>query len=97
MYFRIKTATHSLIKKIKQMNLKNLTNEELSIEYNKRKSTRTFAGFYIGIFIGIAVWSTATNGLGFLTFLPILVGYFFTKAGSNYNEIKQEMSFRKSN
>ena len=97
MYFRIKTATNSIIKKIKQMNLKNLTNEELSIEYNKRKSTRTFAGFYVGMFIGIAVWSTATNGLGFLTFLPILVGYFFRKAGSNYNEIKQEMAFRKSN
>jgi hypothetical protein len=59
------------------MNLKNLTNEELSIQYKKRKSARTFAGFFIGLFIGIAVWSSVKNGLGFFTFLPILVGYFF--------------------
>lgn len=79
------------------MNLKNLTNEELSIEYKKRKSARTFAGFFIGMFIGIAVWSTVKNGLGFFTFLPILVGYLFRKASLNYNEIKHEMAFRKNN
>lgn len=79
------------------MNVKNLNNNELLIEYKKRKSARTFAGFYVGMFLGIAVWSTVTNGLGFFTFLPILVGYFFRKAGSNYNEIKQEMAFRKGN
>ena len=79
------------------MNLKNLTNDELSIEYKKSKSERTFAVFFIGMFIGIAIWSTVKNGLGFFTFLPILVGYFFRKAGSNYNEIKDEMALRKDN
>jgi hypothetical protein len=82
---------------MEQNDLKNLTNEDLEIEYKKRKSARLFAGFYVGMFIGIAVWNTVKNGLGFLTFLPILAGYFFRKAGSNYNEIKQEMAYRKSN
>lgn len=79
------------------MILKKLTNEELIIEYKKRKSAFTFACLYIGIFIGIAVWSTVTNGLGFFTFLPILVGYFFRKAALDHNEIKQEMLLRKIN
>jgi hypothetical protein len=76
--------------------LKNLNTEELAIEFKKRKSARTFAGFYIGIFIGIAVWSTVKNGFGLLTFLPILVAYFFIKTNTNYNEIKQEMASGKS-
>ncbi|SHG06820.1 hypothetical protein SAMN05444372_102138 [Flavobacterium micromati] len=76
--------------------LKNLTNEDLEIEFKKRKSARTFAGFYTGMFIGIAVWSTVKNGFGLLTFLPILVSYFFRKTSTNYNEIKQEMAIRKS-
>lgn len=80
-----------------QNNVKNLSTNELAIEYKKRKSARTFAGFYIGIFIGIAVWSTIKNGFGLLTFLPILVGYFFRKVGTNYNEIKQERALRNSN
>ena len=76
--------------------LKNLTNEELEIEFKKRKSARKFAVFYVGMFIGIATWSTVKNGFGLLTFLPILVAYFFRKTSTNFNEIKQEMAFRKS-
>lgn len=77
------------------INLKNLTQEELEIEFKKRKSDRAFAAFFIGMFIGIAVWSSIKNGVGFLTFLPLLVAYFFRKTETNFKEITEEIDIKK--
>ena len=76
--------------------IKNLSDEALAIEFKKRKSDRTFAAFFVGMFIGIAVWSSVKNGIGFFIFLPFLVAYFFRKVAANYKEIDDEIVARKN-
>lgn len=53
--------------------LTELGDEELLAEAKKMKSTSITNAVLIGVFIGIAVYSTVRNGLGLLTFLPLLM------------------------
>ncbi|WP_316803498.1 hypothetical protein [Pedobacter nototheniae] len=55
-----------------QKELTELTDEDLLQEAKKIKSTKYFDGFFIGLLIGIAVYSTVKNGFGLLTFLPLV-------------------------
>jgi len=53
-------------------NLSELTNEELLQEAKKIKSGNILDAAIIGFLIGVAVYSTVKNGLGLLTFLPLV-------------------------
>lgn len=78
-------------------NLKDLSDNELVLEHKKRKKEYNYNAFFIGMMTGGAVWSTVNNGVGFLTFLPLLTIYFFRNANTNYKEIQKEIDARKNN
>jgi hypothetical protein len=55
-----------------QKELSELTDQELLQEAKKSKPTKLYDAVIFGILIGIAIYSTVNNGLGFLTFLPLI-------------------------
>lgn len=60
--------------------LAELTDEELLLEAKKHKPTKVYDAVIFGILIGIATYSTIKNGLGLLTFLPLV---YIPIAGKN--------------
>jgi len=52
--------------------LSELTDDELLLEAKKAKSIKLYDSVIFGILIGIAIYSTVNNGLGLLTFLPLV-------------------------
>lgn len=48
-----------------------LTDEELILEVKRIKSTLIVNAVLFGVMIGIATYSTITNGFGILTFFPL--------------------------
>jgi hypothetical protein len=60
--------------------LAQLTDEALLQEAKKMKSSKLTDGLFIGLLLGIAVYSTVRNGFGFLTFLPFI---YLPMAGRN--------------
>lgn len=57
---------------MKQIELAEMTDEELLQEAKKAKSTKIFDAAFIGFLIGVAVYSSVRNGFGLLTFLPLI-------------------------
>ncbi len=55
-----------------QKKLSELTDQELLLEAKKSKPTDLYDPVIFGILIGIAIYSTVNNGLGLLTFLPLV-------------------------
>lgn len=55
-----------------QKELSELTDQELLQEAKRNKNTGTIDAVIFGILIGIAIYSTVHNGLGLLTFLPLV-------------------------
>jgi hypothetical protein len=55
-----------------QKELSELTDQELLQEAKKSKPTIIYDAVIFGILIGIAIYSTVNNGLGILTFLPLV-------------------------
>ena len=52
--------------------LEELTDEELLQEAKKMKSARVLDAGIVGFMIGVAIYATVKNGLGLLTFLPLV-------------------------
>lgn len=57
---------------MKQKEVTELTNEELLQEAKKIKPSNIFDAAIFGFLIGVAVYGTARNGFGLLTFLPLI-------------------------
>ena len=57
-----------------------LTDKELLQEAKKIKPTRIYDAFIMGFLAAVAIWSTAKNGFGLLTFLPLI---YLPIAGNN--------------
>jgi len=57
---------------MKLQDLAELTDEELLKEARKIKSTKLYDAAIFGLLIGIAIYSSVTNGFGLLTFLPLV-------------------------
>ncbi len=57
-----------------------LSDQELKEALEKAKKTAIYDALFIGLLIGIAAYSTFSNGLGLLTFLPIV---YLPIAGKN--------------
>jgi lipopolysaccharide export LptBFGC system permease protein LptF len=83
------------LNKMEQKPLSELTEQELQAELKKRKQSLIFACFFVGISIGVAVWSATHKGGFLLTLLPLLVAYFFRNTSKEVNEVKKEMDVRK--
>jgi hypothetical protein len=52
--------------------LTELSDNELQQEAKKYKRIKLYDSLFFGILIGIAIYSTINNGLGFLTFIPLI-------------------------
>lgn len=52
--------------------LSELTDEELLKEAKRMKPTKMYDTVIFGFLIGVAIYSSVKNGIGLLTFLPII-------------------------
>ena len=71
-----------------------LTDQELEVELKKRKNERFFAGFLIGILVGIAFWSATHKGT-FLPFAILALVIYIAKKYPNVDEVTTEVNARK--
>lgn len=74
--------------------LKKLSDEELLAEAKKAKQSLTYGAVFMGALIGIAIYSSVTNGFGLLTFLPLLYLPMASKNQKQRNAIQTELSER---
>ena len=65
---------------MKQKKLAEFTDEELLQEAKRTKHTKLYDAAIIGLLVGIAIYSIVKNGLGLLTFLPLI---YLPIAGKN--------------
>lgn len=79
---------------MKLKEIADLTNEELLQEKKKIKSINIANAFLIGIFIGIAVYSTVKNGFGFFTLFPLFFAYILFKNGKKSQVLGKELKSR---
>ena len=66
--------------------LAELTDEELLLEAKRNKPTKIYDAVIFGFLIGIAIYSSVTNGFGLLTFLPLV---YLPVAARNKNKKKE--------
>jgi hypothetical protein len=81
---------------MEQKPLSELTDQELQTELKKRKQSLIFACVFVGISIGIAVWSATHKGGFFFTLLPFLVAYLFRNTSKEVDGVKKEIDVRKT-
>ena len=80
---------------MEQKSLSQLNDPELQAELKKRKQSLIFACVFVGISIGVAIWSATHKG-GFLaTLLPFFVAYLFRNTSNEWNDVKKEIDDRK--
>lgn len=77
-----------------QQELAALTNEELLQEAKKGKSTNIIDAVIIGFLIGIAIFSAVKNGVGLLSFLPLVYIPIAVKNRTKNKELKKLLQER---
>ncbi|WP_160139599.1 hypothetical protein [Chryseobacterium sp. c4a] len=68
--------------------LKELTDQELLEKKNKSKSDKIVTAALIGGFIGVAVYSSVSHGIGFFTLFPLFFAVFL---GTQWNRRSQAL------
>ena len=71
-----------------------LTDQELLEKKKKVKSSQMISALLIGALIGIAIYSTVKNGLGFFTFFPIFFVFLLVKNSPDLKTIEKEVKSR---
>ena len=79
---------------VEDPNLSELNVQELLAEEKKRKSALTLHTFIIGLAVGIAVYSTVRNGLGFFVFFPLLFILSGNRASNKLKSVRAELNSR---
>ena len=79
---------------MKQKEPSEMTNEELSLELQKIKSTNTINAVIVGVMIGVAIYSTVKNGFGILTFFPFFFIPMFSKKWTFKKALENEIKER---
>ena len=77
-----------------QKELSEMTNEELLLEGKKIKSNNIINAVLFGVMIGIAAYSTIKNGLGILTFFPLLLIQMLLKNNARKKAFETELKER---
>jgi len=77
-----------------QKNTVELSDEELLKEAKRVKSTKIYDPVIFGILIGIAIYSTVKNGLGLLTFLPMVYLPIAAKNKLKIKELEKQLKDR---
>ncbi len=80
---------------MEQKKLAELTDEELSEQARKNKSYKIYDAVIFGFLIGVAIYSTVKNGLGLLSFLPLVYLPIAAKNRKRRMEIDELMKERK--
>ena len=74
--------------------LTELSDQELLEKSKKIKSSNIVNAVLFGCMIGIAIYSTAKNGLGFFTIFPLFFLPMVINNGKKNKEIEKEMKLR---
>lgn len=80
---------------MKNLDLTQLTNEELQLEAKKQKSAFNAFKFIIGLLVGVSIYLTIKSGFGVFTILPVAFAPLLFAMKARLNEIKKEMESRK--
>lgn len=80
---------------MKQKELSELSDQELLDEAKEMKSTSIMNALLIGIMIGIVVYSSVKNSIGFFTLIPLFFAYKLVKNSKNNKPLKKEFKTRK--
>lgn len=79
---------------MKQIELSELTDEELLVEGKKIKSTNIVNAVLFGVMIGVAAYSTVKNGFGILTFFPVLFIQMLIKNNNRKKAFEDQLKER---
>lgn len=79
---------------MKQEELAGLTEEALLNERKKTQTSTTMNAVLLGVFIGVAIYSTVTNGLGFATALPLIFVYLAFRNKKKARALEDEVVSR---
>lgn len=75
--------------------LTELTDHELLEKKKKVKSNNLMNALILGVLIGIAIFSTVKNGLGLLTFIPLVFAFFAANKWKKKNQaLEKELNSR---
>jgi len=77
-----------------QKELADLTNEELFEEKKKIQYNKIVNASFIGLCIGVFIYSAVKNGFVFFTFFPLILTYPFIKNGKKIKELEKEFKSR---
>lgn len=77
-----------------QDELAGLTDQELLQEVKKNKSTSLINAVMFGVMIGISMYSTWKNGVGFFALVPLVFAYFAFNNSKNSNALAMEVKSR---
>lgn len=78
-----------------QLDLTQLTNEELQSELKKRKQGYLSSAFIVGMMIGCLIWTIAKNGFTWFIVVPFVFAFWFKNAKPDYEAVKNEVESRK--
>lgn len=68
-----------------------LSDQELIQKTKKIKTNKIIDATIIGVTIGISSYSAVKNGVGFSTFLPLLLTYLIVRNSTNNKIIEKEI------
>jgi len=71
-----------------------LTDKELLQEAKRLQPTKIYDAVFIGLLIGISIYSIVKNGFGLLTFLPLIYLPIAKKNGAKRTEVNQLLAER---
>lgn len=75
--------------------LAQLTDAELLDKRKKVKANHIFNAAFMGLLIGIAIYSTVKRGVGLFTFFPLFFAAVAAKNTKEYRAIQNEVKLRK--
>lgn len=79
---------------MKQEELSELTDQELLAEAKKMKSASIMNALFIGLLIGIIIYSVVKSTWGFLTLIPLFMVYKLVKNAKNNKPLEKELKAR---
>ena len=74
----------------------NLSDEELRARVADSRPSPLVDAFFIGFLIGIIVYGTAMDTLGFVLLVPLLLIYVLLKKPRRHEALRRELSRRES-
>ncbi len=77
-----------------EQELKELTDEALIQKEKKAKTYALINAVMIGVFVGVAIFSTYKKGMGFFTFFPLFFVFILLKSKQDHKILEKELKQR---